>query len=391
MFSVYIHVPFCARRCQYCDFITYAGMLDLFPAYVNAAAGELSRLGIAAGKGAAPADTVYFGGGTPSLMNARQVGFLLDATSRAFGIEPGAEISLEANPGTLNLEKLEGFRAGGVNRLSLGIQSFSEAELALLGRSHSRLEAEESIRWARQAGFEQISLDLIFGLPGQSLDAWRKTLREALQYYPQHLSVYSLIVEEGTPLEKQIANGRLPKPDDDQAADMYELTQQLLAEAGYTQYEISNWALNEGCESRHNKAYWKTTPYLGIGAGAHSFARAWRTENVPGIAEYCARIANWSEDLTFPLSAANSQRTELDLRTQMQECMLLGLRLTREGVSLAEFSRRFGLDAREVFAVEIRRLQQRQLIEFAQFPDGPHIRLTRKGIIVGNQAFMEFV
>jgi Coproporphyrinogen III oxidase and related Fe-S oxidoreductases len=147
---------------------------------------------------------------------------------------------------------------------------------------------------------------------------------EALQYYPQHLSVYSLIVEEGTPLEKQIANGRLPKPDDDQAADMYELTQQLLAEAGYTQYEISNWALNEGSESRHNKAYWKTTPYLGIGAGAHSFARARRSENVPGIAEYCARIANWSEDLAFPLSAANSQRTELDLRTQMQEYMFLG-------------------------------------------------------------------
>lgn len=391
MFSIYFHVPFCLRRCRYCDFITYAGQLDFLPGYVDAAAQEIRQLGLTAGNTAAAADTVYFGGGTPSLMEACQVGKLLEETRRTFGIRPTAEISLEANPGTLNPQKLNALRAVGVNRLSLGVQSFSDSELALLGRIHSRQQAEESIHWVREAGFDQLSLDLISGLPGQTLEAWQETLQTALSFMPEHLSVYSLIVEEGTPLEKQIASGTLPEPDDDLAADMYELTRDLLARAGYTQYEISNWALEESFESRHNKAYWKTTPYLGIGAAAHSFAGGYRTENVPGIQDYIKRVQNWESGLAFPFSPANLNRAKVEPYTQMQESVLLGLRLTREGVTLSEFARRFGQDARQVFAAEIKRLQAKQLVEFAQFPDGEHLRLTQRGVLLGNQAFMEFV
>jgi len=391
MFSLYIHVPFCVRRCLYCDFITYAGQLEFLPAYANAAANEIQQLGLAAGSERQAADTVYFGGGTPSLLESRLAGGLLEETARAFGLAPSAEISLEANPGTLDPKKLRELRAAGINRLSLGVQSFSDSELALLGRIHSREQAEESIRWAREAGFEQLNLDLISGLPRQMLEEWQENLKTAVTYKPEHLSVYSLIVEEGTPLEKQIASGRLPEPDEDLAADMYELTQEFLAQAGYTQYEISNWALAEGCESRHNKAYWKTTPYLGIGAAAHSFAGGFRTENVPGIQDYITRIQQGEANLEFPFSPANLNRSKIQPYTQMQESMLLGLRLTREGVALSAFQRRFGQDARELFSAEIMRLQEKRLVEFVQFPDGPHLRLTRRGVLVGNQAFMEFV
>ncbi len=348
-------------------------------------------LGLAARGNTSPADTIYFGGGTPSLLEPRMVGALLEDITRSFGIPDDAEISLEANPGTLDLEKLKALRVVGVNRLSLGVQSFSDPELALLGRIHSRQQAEESIRWARDAGFDQLSFDLISGLPLQTLDGWRENLRKALSFEPEHLSVYSLIVEEGTPLERQIASGGLPEPDEDLAADMYELTQDVLARAGYTQYEISSWALSDAHESRHNKAYWKTTPYLGIGAAAHSFVGAYRMENVPGIQDYINRVHQWEHGLDFPFSPANLNRMKLEPYTQMQEAVLLGLRLTREGLTLSEFARRFGQEARQVFATEIKRLQEKQLVEFEQFADGAHLRLTRRGVLLGNQAFMEFV
>lgn len=391
MFSVYIHVPFCARRCYYCDFITYAGQLNLLPIYTDAAQKEIRLLGQVASGAVLPTETVYFGGGTPSLMEPTMVETLLGEIEGAFGLTKHAEISLEANPGTLSPQRLRDFHTAGVTRLSLGVQSFSDAELALLGRIHTRQEAEKCIAWARAAGFDNLNLDLIFGLPGQTLEAWRQTLQRAVQFRPEHLSVYSLIVEEGTLLHQQISNRKLPEPDDDLAGDMYDLARDLLSGAGYKQYEISNWAVADEFESRHNKAYWKTTPYLGIGAAAHSYANTYRTENVPGILDYCERIQEWGQSREFPFSAANQQRSLLDQRTRMQEFMLLGLRLTYEGVSLSEFSGRFAQDALQVFAVEIKRLEQKGLVEFSEFPDGRHLRLTQRGVILGNQAFMEFV
>jgi len=389
--SVYIHVPFCVRRCLYCDFITYAGQQAWLPAYVEAAIKEVHWLGSSRGELNDPAQTVYFGGGTPSLLSIGQVEALLAAVDLSFGLMENAEITLEANPGTLTLDYLRELRATGVNRLSLGVQSFSDAELAQLGRIHTREEALQSILWAKQAGFENLSLDLIFGLPKQSLKAWEYNLQEAIKIHPEHLSLYNLIVEDGTPLAKQIANGEIPAPDDDVAADMYELTMDFLTSAGYEQYEISSWATSPEFESRHNKAYWQMTPYLGVGAAAAGFAENVRTLNTPSIPEYVQRISTQRSALPYPRSAANREYTEVDGFTLMQESMMLGLRLTREGVSNAAFRARYGQDISAAFPEEVHRLLAKGLVEWVDFPDGLHVRLTRRGKMLGNQAFMEFV
>jgi oxygen-independent coproporphyrinogen-3 oxidase len=389
--SVYIHVPFCVRRCLYCDFITYAGQQAWLPAYVEAAIKEVHLLGSSRAKTDEPAQTVYFGGGTPSLLSIGQVKALLTAVERSFLLAENAEITLEANPGTLTLDYLRELRAIGVNRLSLGVQSFSDAELAQLGRIHTREEALQSILWAKQAGFENLSLDLIFGLPKQSLKAWEYNLQEAIKIHPEHLSLYNLIVEDGTPLAKQIANGEIPAPDDDVAADMYELTMDFLTSAGYEQYEISSWATSPEFESRHNKAYWQMTPYLGVGAAAAGFAENVRTLNTPSIPEYVQRISTQRSALPYPRSAANREYTEVDGFTLMQESMMLGLRLTREGVSNAAFRARYGQDISAAFPEEVHRLLAKGLVEWVDFPDGLHVRLTRRGKMLGNQAFMEFV
>ena len=391
MLSVYIHVPFCVRRCLYCDFITYAGQQAWLPAYVEAAIKEVHLLGSSRAKTDEPAQTVYFGGGTPSLLSIGQVKALLTAVERSFLLAENAEITLEANPGTLTLDYLRELRAIGVNRLSLGVQSFSDAELAQLGRIHTREEALQSILWAKQAGFENLSLDLIFGLPKQSLRAWEYNLQEIMKIHPEHLSLYNLIVEDGTPLAKQIANGEIPAPDDDVAADMYELTMDFLTSAGYEQYEISSWATSPEFESRHNKAYWQMTPYLGVGAAAAGFAENVRTLNTPSIPEYVQRISTQRSALPYPRSAANREYTEVDGFTLMQESMMLGLRLTREGVSNAAFRARYGQDISAAFPEEVHRLLAKGLVEWVDFPDGLHVRLTRRGKMLGNQAFMEFV
>ncbi len=389
--SVYIHVPFCVRRCLYCDFITYAGQQAWMPAYVEAAIKEVHWLGRSRAKTDEPAQTVYFGGGTPSLLSIEQVKALLTAVDLSFGLMENAEITLEANPGTLTLDYLRELRATGVNRLSLGVQSFSNAELAQLGRIHTREEALESILWAKQAGFENLSLDLIFGLPKQSLKAWEYNLQEITKIHPEHLSLYNLIVEDGTPLAEQIAKREIPAPDDDVAADMYELTMDLLTSAGYEQYEISSWATSPEFESRHNKAYWQMTPYLGVGAAAAGFAENARTLNTPSISEYVQRISTQQSALPYPRSAANIEYTEVDGFTQMQESMMLGLRLTREGISNAAFRARYGQEISAAFPEEVHRLLAKGLVEWVDFPDGPHVRLTRRGKMLGNQAFMEFV
>ena len=389
--SVYIHVPFCVRRCLYCDFITYAGQQAWLPAYVEAAIKEVHLLGSSRAKTDEPAQTVYFGGGTPSLLSIGQVKALLTAVERSFLLAENAEITLEANPGTLTLDYLRELRATGINRLSLGVQSFSDAELAQLGRIHTREEALQSILWAKQAGFENLSLDLIFGLPKQSLKAWEYNLQEAIKIHPEHLSLYNLIVEDGTPLAEQIAKREIPAPDDDVAADMYELTMDFLAEAGYEQYEISSWTSSPEFESRHNKAYWQMTPYLGVGAAAAGFAENVRTLNTPSISEYVQRISTQQSALPYPRSAANRESNEVDDFTQMQESMMLGLRLTREGVSNAAFRARYGQDISAAFPEEVHRLLAKGLVEWVDFPDGLHVRLTRRGKMLGNQAFMEFV
>ena len=366
-------------------------MQTWLPAYVEAAIKEIHWLGKSRGEINEPAQTVYFGGGTPSLLSIGQVKALLAAVNSSFGLTEDAEITLEANPGTLTFNYLQELRAIGVNRLSLGIQSFSDAELKQLGRIHTRAEALESILWAKQAGFENLSLDLIFGLPKQGIKAWEYNLQEAIKIHPEHLSLYNLIVEEGTPLAEYISKGEIPAPDEDIAADMYELTMDVLASTGYEQYEISSWAASPEFESRHNKAYWQMTSYIGVGAAAAGFAENVRTLNTLTIPDYIRKISDQESTLPFPFSEANTERNIVENFTQMQETMMLGLRLTREGISQAEFYRRFGQEMMQIFPQEITRLLDKSLVEWVKLADGQHLRLTRRGRMLGKQAFMEFV
>jgi oxygen-independent coproporphyrinogen-3 oxidase len=340
--------------------------------------------------GAEHADSVYFGGGTPSLLKPGQVGDLLETIDALIGINQDAEITLEANPGTVTLESLKALHHLGVNRLSLGIQSFFDADLKTLGRIHSAAQACESIIEAQTAGFNNISLDLIFGLPGQTLPAWEQNLEQATSSGVQHLSLYSLIIEPGTPFERKVASAQLELPDDDLVADMFELTMDYLPRAGFEQYEISSWAWGAAYESRHNKVYWKNQEYYGLGAGAHGKVGNTRVQNVPTIAEYLFTLGEAPEEKQA-FSPALEEKIAIDEFTAMQESMLLGLRMTHEGVSETEFRNRHQAEMRDVFSEEIARILQFGLAEWQSQADGEHLVLTHRGIMLGNQAFQEFV
>mgnify|MGYP001004177129 CR=1 FL=1 len=385
MTAVYIHFPFCVQRCQYCDFITYAQVGHFIPAYLEALKKEIQL--ILPGK--TKASSIYFGGGTPSLLNPAQVDSLVEEIRKAVGINDEAEITLEANPGTVSPESLRALRKVGVNRLSLGIQSFSDEELRILGRIHSADQAWQSISQAQQAGFENLSLDFIFGLPGQSLLAWKENLEKAVSSGIQHLSLYSLIVEPNTSFETDIKSGKLQLPEDDLVADMFEVAMDYLPIQGFNQYEISSWALGNENESRHNKVYWQNHEYFGFGAGAHGKIGDYRVENTPGIATYISKLADAQTSSDF--SPANVEKVFIDQYAAMQESMLLGLRMTREGVSERKFRAQHQADMNEVFMDEIGKLQKSNLVEWHGQPGDRCLVLTRRGIMLGNLVFQEFV
>lgn len=401
--AIYVHIPFCRARCAYCDFNTYAGLDRLIPAYVEALCAEIRWAVDLRAKGdRLPARSIYFGGGTPSLLALDDIARLLEAIGRAFPIGSGTEITLEANPGTVTRSYLQSLRELGVGRLSLGVQSAHERELHLLGRIHTWREAQEAVEAARAAGFDNLNLDFIYGLPGQSLLRWQQNLRAALGLGPEHLSLYALTVEEGTPLERRIARGELPAPDEDTAADMAEWAEEVLGRAGFFHYEISNWArihstpatfraaeppvLRPGVRSEevsrfvccHNLTYWRNEPYLGFGAGAASWWGGRRWSNVHHPAEYIARL----KERCSPVGEIE----EISRRLEMGETMMMGLRLT-EGVSDARFRARFGTGLEEVFGRELARLSDDGLLEW----DGEIARLTPRGRLLGNQAFAAFL
>lgn len=384
-YSLYLHIPFCSHRCAYCDFNTYAGMEQRIPAYIDALCTEIRMVATGAGE-RLPVHSVFFGGGTPSLLTDEQVGATLRSLRESFEINKDAEITLEANPGSVSLEWLAAVRRSGVNRISMGMQSADESELSLLTRRHTPGETAQAVRWARTAGFDNLSLDLIFGLPGQTVEPWERTLETALSFAPEHLSLYALTVEEGTPLAGWVENGRVPRPDDDLAAAMYELASERLEVSGYRQYEISNWSL-PGRECIHNLQYWLNRPYLGFGAGAHGYARGVRTANLNGIEAYIHAVAS-SGPADFPRGPALSTATLIDRDTEMGETMMVGLRLTDHGVLPREFQARFGLRLEEHFARPIARLQSEGLLEWS--PAGA-LRLTRRGRLFGNRVFREFI
>ncbi|MER2599015.1 MAG: radical SAM family heme chaperone HemW [Caldilineales bacterium] len=384
--SLYLHIPFCQRKCPYCDFNTYAGLERLFEPFTRALVQEIEAAGRAWEH--PPVHTVFIGGGTPTALPIPLLADALAACRSAFNVLPDAEISSEANPGIVDVKRFAALRALGVNRLSMGVQSFDPAELTFLGRIHSAEEAIAAVVAARSAGFANLNLDFIYGLPGQQADTWRATLQQALALAPEHLSLYSLSVEEGTPFGDWAASGRLSYPDPDLAADLYELADELLAAAGYVQYEISNWARsaqppgpaeNPTNACRHNLTYWRNAPYLGFGPGAHSFAAGQRWAAVRSVPEYIRRVQAGE-----PVTDFNET---IDATLAMGETMILGLRLLREGIPLERFATKHGLTLWQAFEAEVDELARLGLLE--RLPD--RVRLTRRARLVGNQVFARFL
>jgi oxygen-independent coproporphyrinogen-3 oxidase len=332
--ALYVHFPFCLSICPYCDFDRQATGFDRIDAYLDAVTAELAQF-----TDNRPIHSVFFGGGTPSLMQAGQVARVLDQIATQFVVQADAEITLECNPGDVDVDKLRGFRQAGANRLSFGVQSLDDAMLPLLGRRHSSTEARDAVSFARAAGFDNLSLDFMFGLPNQSLEHWQATLDDALALDPDHLSCYLLTLDEKVPMGRDVERGRVTLPPDDDLADMYQATRARLAGAGFEQYEVSNWA-KPGRASRHNLTYWRDGEWIGIGAGAASAYAGRRWKNTPVLERYITSIEASGR-------AACAESETPDASTRMLDFLSLGLRL-REGVAFAEFEHRFALDLRQV-------------------------------------------
>ncbi|HEX3722538.1 MAG TPA: radical SAM family heme chaperone HemW [Nitrolancea sp.] len=376
-FGIYLHIPFCGRICPYCDFNRYVHQDHLMPTYVDALIGEMDLT--RAEHGALRAETIFFGGGTPSLLEPAQVSRIIDALHTRFAIDPDAEITLEANPERLDAEKLAGFRAAGINRISLGVQTQQPHGLRVLGRAHKPEVPQRALRQARAAGFDNVSLDFIFGWPGQTLDDWQSDLQTMLDWQPEHLSLYSLIVEPGTPYHEAVRTGKLVPVDDDTTADMYEMAIAQLGEAGWQQYEVSNWARETGLESRHNAIYWRNGEYLGLGAGAHGHIDGIRASKLRLPTKYIAAINGGQLPIDFSET--------IDAPTAMAETMMLGLRLLQDGVSEPAFAARHGRPLREVYGSPIRSLEALGLLYW----DADRLKLTHRGLLLANDVAERFL
>ncbi|HZD09930.1 MAG TPA: radical SAM family heme chaperone HemW [Candidatus Binatia bacterium] len=387
-YSLYLHIPFCRHRCAYCDFNTYTSLGDLQAPYAQALTKELAQVASAAPERQPAAHTVFFGGGTPSLMAAADLAVIMASARRHFQMAPDAEVTVEANPGTVDRKYLRAIRELGVNRLSFGMQSAVGSELALLEREHDLRTVVEAVRLSRAAGFANVSVDLIYGLPNQSIENWRTSLEAALALGTEHLSLYCLTIEPGTPMQRWLRQGRIPAPDPDVAADQYALACDLLDARGWEHYEISNWA-QPGHASRHNLTYWRNGAYLGLGAGAHGHAAGYRYEVVKQPRVYLRRM---TEDTarsarSFPLSPAVAQAHALSQREKMADTMITQLRLLQEGVNLAAFEDQFGCTVREAFDGTVDQLVDWDLL----MEQEGRLLLTQRGWFLSNQVFYRFV
>jgi oxygen-independent coproporphyrinogen-3 oxidase len=393
--SIYLHVPFCATKCSYCAFNTYTQLDHLIGSFVDALVEEIRIVG--AGAGQATVHTIFFGGGTPSLLTHDQYDRVLAALHAAFQVQADAEISIEANPNDLSRDYLAPLRAMGINRLSIGMQSANETELRLFDRRHDNDAVVRAVDAARAAGFDNLNLDLIYGVPHQTLAIWEATLRQMLALQPEHASLYALGLEEGTSMKVWVDRGKLPAPDDDLAADMYDLATDMLEAAGLVQYEISNWA-ERGRKCRHNLQYWYNEPYVGLGPGAHGFAAGVRYSVVLSPQRYIrallpGRSVNSLEDRTpqaecrFPLTPVTAESHVLNREDEIAETLIMWLRLVDEGVDRARFMRRFGVDLVAYHHSVIERFTRDGLLEVTQ----ERVRLTKRGRLLSNIIFRELV
>ncbi len=374
--SLYVHIPFCPYKCPYCDFVTHVGSPSLIAPYVDSVCEEISRSG--GSVAAARLKTVYFGGGTPGMLAPHQIQQILATAGSTFGIEESAEIDLETNPDTVSYDSLAGFRTVGVNRLSLGVQSMDEAELARLGRGHSPETVVASMKIARKAGFDNVSLDLIYGTPGQSMASWLETLASVLALEPDHLSLYALIVEPGTTFNLMQRRGRLFLPEDDLVAEMYFEARRLLTAAGFVHYEVANWA-RPGLESRHNLTYWRNRQFLAAGVGAFDYLRPYRSVRIRGVKPYIDALRSGASVIR--------EHEESSPEIERFETAVMGLRLLNEGLNRQAFDRRFpeGLDA----------AYGRVIIDLTAHgflvDDGQRVRLPEDKVPVANEIWERFL
>jgi oxygen-independent coproporphyrinogen-3 oxidase len=371
--ALYIHFPFCRRRCGYCSFVSYQGRESDIPEYVKALKKELILRATDQ-----RVCSIYFGGGTPSLLSPEQIHEILSVVHSHFTVNEASEVTLEANPGTVDEIYLTAVRKAGINRLSLGVQSLDDGELALLGRIHTAAEAREAVRLARNAGFTNLSLDLIYGLPGQTLSSWHRTLDEVIRFSPEHVSLYPLTLEDDAPMRLAIQRGEVPPLDPDLTADQYELAQDTLEEHGYLHYEISNWA-RDGYKCKHNLVYWQNLPYLGVGVAAHSYIDGHRLANTTDLDSYLNAFSRNSPP-------AWELDEEIVPELQLSETVILGLRLS-EGVCLEGIRSRFGIDLLKHYSQQVDETAALGLLEYS----GQRIRLTRRGRLLGNEVFWRFL
>jgi putative oxygen-independent coproporphyrinogen III oxidase len=383
--SLYVHIPFCRKRCSYCAFNTYTGLDHLIDPLVRALISEMRIVRACLSEPASSSHTLYFGGGTPSLLAVSQVEDVIGAARTEFDLTPAAEITLEANPATSSLENLVGYRSAGVNRLSIGVQSAHAVELELFKRDHTFEEAYDTFKIARQAGCDNINVDLIYGAPGQTRRNWRESVEAVLSWKPEHISLYALSLEPGTALTWQVDQGQLPHPDPDLAADMYEDARRLLAGTGFVHYEISNWA-RPGFESVHNRQYWLNQPFLGFGPGAHGMVNGVRYWNARPVSEYIERINTGIADAES-LSPACDGCEPVTEEHARADTVILGLRLLHEGLERERFSQRHQIGLDDAFGQLLLHLENQGLL----LDDGDRIRLAEHTYLVSNQIFSQFM
>lgn len=373
--SLYVHVPFCPYKCPYCDFVTRVGSDKLVESYVDAVCEEIRRLDY---EPRSRLDTVFFGGGTPSMLAPEQIQRILREANDCFGFDAGVEISLEANPDAVDASKLDGFRTAGVNRLSLGVQSLQPHELRLLGRQHTPAQVGQAVAWARSAGFDNLSIDLIYGTQAQTKDSWHRTLDHVCRLEPDHLSMYSLIVEPGTTYGRLQTHSRLALPEDDLVADMYDLACEIMDASGFVHYEVANWR-RPGKECRHNLAYWHNEQFLAAGVGAHDFIRPFRSARIRGVQRYIAAISSHSSVI--------KQREYISPIEERFETVIMGLRLLEEGVPRQIYRERFEEELEDRYGAQINELRTIGFIE----DDGSRIRLPESKVPLANEVWEKFL
>jgi len=391
--GLYIHVPFCATKCPYCDFNTYQGIESLLEPYLEALTTEIQLWGRVLSK--LRVNTVFLGGGTPSYLPEHHLPRIFEVINSSFVLREDAEITVEANPDDLNQSNCAAWLRLGINRLSIGVQSLDDGMLKMLGRRHDSSRAKNAVEEAQAAGFTNINLDLMYGLPGQSMTQWQDTLQRVTSLTPKHLSLYALTPEAGTPLHQSLKDGSVPNPDSDLAADMYQHAREHLAEAGFHHYEISNWSLPD-YQALHNLGYWRNLPYLGVGPGAHSRLGSYRFWDVSSPRSYMTNVRKWAasnpEACQSLTEAALKSASPVDGWEHISpeidgsEIMILGLRLL-DGMDMEEASARVGQDLEAIYGGQIGELSELGLLERRN----GLLRLTTETYLIANQVFTRFV